>query len=108
MSDTSETRTEWGVRLTWPDGYTEVRTHGGMTGSEPYNRRNAEFATENANNEAAEGRGKATAVLVYREITTTAWSARGEDSTRLIETTTEDGTPFFIETVDVDTYGAKG
>lgn len=101
MSD-ANTRTEWGVRLTWPDGHSEVRTHDRMTGR-PYQRRDAEVVALHIGDSRGLGETDATAEVVARVVTTTEWAPGTSDRTvhpGFIEAETESGAPFFIETVD--------
>lgn len=69
----TDTRTEWAGQLTWPDGHVEYRTHDRLTQA-PHTRRTAELCVEHNNADRAEGRTDATAVLVDRTVTTTAWA----------------------------------
>lgn len=99
MSETSETRTEWGVRLTWPDGHREVRTHGRMHGR-PYQRRDAEVAAEATNECRKHGETDAIAEVVCRVLP--EWSTLGQlaahaSGHRLVEATTGDGTPSYTK-----------
>jgi len=58
----SDTRTEFAVRLTWPDGHSEISEQ---------NSRAVAISTVNVNSGKSDGR---TATLVSRTVTTTDWA----------------------------------
>jgi hypothetical protein len=72
MSDTNETRTEWAVRLTWPDGHREVRTRDRTVGG-PYDRRGAEQSAYATEMSREDGSTEAVAEVVARDVTIGPW-----------------------------------
>lgn len=65
--------TEWGVRSTWPDGHSEVRTVGKITGR-PLSRRDAEISAWAVNGDREDGDTEATAEVVSRIVTASEWT----------------------------------
>ncbi len=58
---------EYGVKLTWPDGHTEIQKD--MRGTRDW----AESVAQNANRQQEERGDGPTAEVIRREVTTSAW-----------------------------------